>query len=57
MINPMTTSASITRARQKFTELKQRAGQRLVTGPERVFLPDAELDEFWATLRPRPSTS
>ena len=51
----MTTSASTTRAtraRQKFTELKQRAGQRLVTGPERAFLPDAELDEFWATLAP-----
>ena len=39
-------------ARTKFTELKERAGQRLVTGPQRVFIPDAELDEFWATLEP-----
>jgi len=26
-------------ARKKFTELKERAGQRLVTGPSRVFIP------------------
>ncbi len=39
-------------ARTKFTELKERAGQRLVTGPQRVFIPDAYLDEFWATLEP-----
>ncbi len=52
MINAMTTAASTTQATQKFTELKQRAGRRLVAGPDRVFLPDAELDEFWATLDP-----
>ena len=39
-------------ARKKFTELKERAGQRLVTGPERVLIPDADLDEFWSTLEP-----
>src|SRR5690242_17799675 len=39
-------------AREKFNELKDRAGQRLVTGPERVFIPDAELDELWAMLEP-----
>jgi Domain of unknown function (DUF4334)/GXWXG protein len=39
-------------ARKKFTELKERAGQRLVTGPHRVLIPDADLDEFWATLEP-----
>ena len=48
----MNTSVSTTLARKKFTEVKERAGQRLVTGPERVFIPDAELDEFWATLEP-----
>ena len=40
-------------ARKKFTELKERAGTRLVIeGPNRVFIPDAELDEFWASLEP-----
>ena len=39
-------------ARKKFTELKERAGQRLVSGTSRVFIPDAELDGFWATLEP-----
>jgi Domain of unknown function (DUF4334)/GXWXG protein len=39
-------------ARKRFTELKERAGQRLVTGPRRVLIPDAELDGFWATLEP-----
>ncbi len=32
----------MTLARKKFTELKDRGGQ----------IPDAELDEFWATLQP-----
>lgn len=41
-----------TPARRKFSELKERAGQRLVTGPQRVFIPDAELLEFWDTLEP-----
>ena len=31
-------------ARKKFTEFKERAGQRLVTGPERFLIPDADLD-------------
>lgn len=40
-------------AGKKFTELKERAGTRLVIeGPHRVFIPDAELDEFWASLEP-----
>jgi hypothetical protein len=39
-------------ARKRFTELKERAGQRLATGPRRVFIPDADLDGFWATLEP-----
>ncbi|MFJ9370899.1 DUF4334 domain-containing protein [Nocardia sp. NPDC101769] len=39
-------------ARKKFSEFKERAGQRLVTGPRRLLIPDAELDEFWATLEP-----
>lgn len=40
-------------ARKKFTELKERAGKRLVViGSSRVFIPDAELDAFWATLEP-----
>nr|WP_210743270.1 DUF4334 domain-containing protein [Nocardia cerradoensis] len=39
-------------ARKIFTELKERAGRRLVSGPERSFIPDADLDEFWATLEP-----
>ena len=39
-------------ARKKFTELKERAGQRLVTGPRRLLIPDADLDWFWATLEP-----
>jgi Domain of unknown function (DUF4334)/GXWXG protein len=62
-IEPMNTSANThrdtevaalrhRRARNKFTELKERAGQRLVTGPRRMLIPDAELDEFWLTLEP-----
>jgi hypothetical protein len=39
-------------ARKTFTELKERAGKRLVTESDRVFIPDAELDEFWASLEP-----
>src|ERR1700739_2607610 len=39
-------------ARTKFTNVKESAGQRLVTGPRRVLIPDADLDGFWATLEP-----
>ncbi|RMI33427.1 DUF4334 domain-containing protein [Nocardia stercoris] len=39
-------------ARTAFSELKKRARQRLVTGPEHFLIPDADLDEFWATLEP-----
>jgi hypothetical protein len=39
-------------ARKKFTELKERAGRRLVTGSERRLIPDADLDDFWDMLEP-----
>jgi hypothetical protein len=42
-------------ARKKFTELKERAGTRLVIiGPQRALIPDRELDDFWASLEPAP---